>query len=708
MEERLSLTTIANWQLNNDDSNVMLPSMQRGFVWKYAQIENLWDSLLRKFPIGSFLFSKAGENKNYLMDGQQRATAIALGFYNPFIENMTAWSIKGSLPVIWLDIKPDTTDLGDRKYLFRVTTRSQPWGYRQNSNQNRGILSVADKRSALKIFEQFPDNNGKGYTTFSNKTVFPYDSYYPIPLSFFLDKIFYKQMSNSGDIADAVIEDCRTFLPEYLVTKYNYFSSKEKFIEKLEKNLYETLENICKKLIEIKDTKINYDLVGDEVLLTEDNIEDDSADPTLFVRINSSGTSLSGDDLIYSIYKALFPQTKDLVEKIGRSFIPPTQIINIASRIAMSELEPDRKYHTKLNVKTFQERLKRKGFRNKLTDLIGNDISSPIKQAFDVAIDTLLLTDSVNVPPILVKDFIKSSQTLFLFLIYWIYKNNFIIANENKKPCVAKLMVCSYFSLSGEEETVQGFWEHNSTADFWTKPLNEYFGKTLLPVIAPEMLYDYYANTTVMKHFTDIDYAKENDIWELPRTIKVGMAIVEYYKNISKKFTDEQISNYFSMFINKIFYLKKLVLFAQRDYINKEFSDFNQLDDLEDTDSPWDQDHIYPDSWIYYKQGILDSIREWNTSIGNFRALSLTQNRSENNILSPAARLDDQDDGLKGEYLRQISFVLDNDWEYWKEITNRIKNEKDDQNLYRAISTRMVNIYNEWWNTFSIGKFVRT
>jgi hypothetical protein len=282
------------------------------------------------------------------------------------------------------------------------------------------------------------------------------------------------------------------------------------------------------------------------------------------------------------------------------------------------------------------------------------------------------------------------------------------MANENKKPCVAKLMACSYFSLSGEEETVQGFWKHNSTADFWTKPLNGYFGKKLLPIIAPEMLYDYYANTTVMKHFTDADYAKENNIWALPKTIKVGMAIVEYYQNISKKFTDEKISEYFFDFIDKIFYLKKLVLFAQRDYINKEFSDFNQLDDLEDTDSPWDQDHIYPDSWIHHKQGILGSIRDWNKSIGNFRALSLTQNRSENNILSPAARLDDQDDGLKGEYLRQISFVLDNDWEYWKEITNRIKNEKDDQNLYRAISTRMVNIYNEWWNTLSIRKLVKT
>lgn len=32
-----------------------LPTIQRGFVWKPYQIENLWDSLARNFPIGAFI-----------------------------------------------------------------------------------------------------------------------------------------------------------------------------------------------------------------------------------------------------------------------------------------------------------------------------------------------------------------------------------------------------------------------------------------------------------------------------------------------------------------------------------------------------------------------------------------------------------------------------------------------------------------------------
>jgi uncharacterized protein with ParB-like and HNH nuclease domain len=68
-----------------NNNNISLPTVQRGFVWKPHQIENLWDSLLRGYPIGSFVLSrKINSNEEYeLLDGQQRASSICLGFYNP-------------------------------------------------------------------------------------------------------------------------------------------------------------------------------------------------------------------------------------------------------------------------------------------------------------------------------------------------------------------------------------------------------------------------------------------------------------------------------------------------------------------------------------------------------------------------------------------------------------------------------------------------
>ena len=106
MENKLTLTQIAAWQLGHlvpDDEPcwvATLPSLQRDAVWKSGQVELLWDSLFRGFPIGSLVVSEElkdqksrygklagdkdpwpGKEKRHLLDGQQRSNAIALGFF---------------------------------------------------------------------------------------------------------------------------------------------------------------------------------------------------------------------------------------------------------------------------------------------------------------------------------------------------------------------------------------------------------------------------------------------------------------------------------------------------------------------------------------------------------------------------------------------------------------------------------------------------
>lgn len=85
---------------NKFEKRLLLPPIQRGFVWKPLQIVQLWDSLLRGMPIGSLTVS--GLNKGDkgtevrvndrklaetvdtksigLLDGQQRTLAMLLGW----------------------------------------------------------------------------------------------------------------------------------------------------------------------------------------------------------------------------------------------------------------------------------------------------------------------------------------------------------------------------------------------------------------------------------------------------------------------------------------------------------------------------------------------------------------------------------------------------------------------------------------------------
>jgi hypothetical protein len=676
MKEKITLKEIADWQLNSEISKVELPSIQRGFVWKPKQVEDLWDSILREYPIGSFLFSECGE-KFHLMDGQQRATSIFLGYLNPFEldASVAPWSIKGELPVVWIDIQPKTKP-DTSKYLIRVTTHSHPWGYEAKNNGER--LRLSDRRKALELFKKHPDNKG-GYTSFKNITVFPFDACYPLPLSFFIESKSVEQ----------VIEKAKNYLPDYISTKQGNFENKKDYLKLLNEELQNEMQAILGAVQKSIKKNINYDIVPDAVLREEEDVDD----PTLFVRINSSGTTLSGDDLIYSIYKAIFPETKELVEKAGMSFIAPTQVISLASRFVLSELK-DNQYAKKMNVREFQRRIKDDNFKNSLRELIGTDSESEIKNLFEKAIKLLKgngLFES-EIPPVIIKMFIKSTPDLFLFFVSWLRLHNTLIDEKCQLQMIAKLLSFSWFEF-GE---IWRLWVEIKDENFWSKPLNQYMwweGKYGIHFLVPPILLrTYYQQTQIENRFLENHEHK----WELN---SIGNNIAEYYNKVKSENIDTETADiYFSEFINILRFCKQLILFAQRNYVNSQFIDYNQMEDLDDTNVPWDWDHIYPDSWVYNMKYCEPIIREWNNTTGNLRAMSLEQNRSQSNGLSPRERL------LPKE--QKGFFIQKNDWIHWQLIDGRIYDKEKVLNHFRAVTTRMINIYEKFWNDLKIEELI--
>ena len=64
----LSLKDVAAWQIagirpDNPDVRAALPALQRGAVWRAPQIEDLWDSVVRGFPVGAFLLAPYRQGK---------------------------------------------------------------------------------------------------------------------------------------------------------------------------------------------------------------------------------------------------------------------------------------------------------------------------------------------------------------------------------------------------------------------------------------------------------------------------------------------------------------------------------------------------------------------------------------------------------------------------------------------------------------------
>ena len=690
-----SLTKIASWQLDYDNSNVELPALQRSFVWKVNQVESLWDSILRGFPIGSFLLSKSEDEKYFLLDGQQRATSITFGFYDPWdfgeIEMGKFWSLK-NVPTIWIDIAPKEKT-ATQKFVLRVVTQSHPWGY-QRINHN-SILSVSDRRNALSIFRENPENKSGGYINISPLNTFPYDSNLPIPFSFLIKSI----LNNGINWKQDLVSMCKEKLPvNYIKTKHNNFNEKS-YLDQLQEAIDSSdfLNNIYSAVNNLVQVEIPSIIVKKEILKAED--EQTGEDPTLFVRLNSSGTRIAGEELIYSIYKASFPEAKQLVENIGASFIAPSQVISFVSRLALAEIN-DGSYPNPLSVNDFRKRIQEddEKFKNKLLELI----VGKAKDIFSKAFNLLRSENEFEIPIVLVKNIVKSSPELFLMLLQWIKQNTKEITADEKRKILATITALSWFGRD-YNKYVREVWKDIFASEFWSREVLSipYFNKKdfiMYPLIQPSVLREYLLLNVV-----------ENNVhWDNLYPDAKNKIIKEFKQILSSEDEKEnEIKNstnsIWHSFMTKLFWNKSLVLFAQRKYINKNFGDFNQMENLEDTNTPWDWDHIYPDSWVYYQQNISQVTRHWNRSIGNLRALSLEENRSENNRLSPSERLFYKNDEGKEVDNRLESFVL-NDWEYWSKISSRI-NERDNEmikNHLSAIVNRLCNIYEEWYSTLHI------
>lgn len=263
---------------NVDKKNYLLPAIQRDFVWKPDQIERLFDSLMRDYPIGSFLFWKVeGKRKNdfqfyefmddyskfdnthnpeakiigekdiiSILDGQQRLTALNIG-------------LRGT-------------------YAYKIP-------YRRYDNPN----AYPERHLYLNLI-------GK-----SDEMDMAYDFKFLSQED--LDKKVEGNWFKVGDILDfkEIYE-----INDYLIENIKNRDEEFKFANKTLFKLYSVINE--KKLI-------NYYLEEDEELDKVLNI---------FIRVNSGGTFLSYSDLLLSIAIAQF-QEKDarkeinsLVDKINK------------------------------------------------------------------------------------------------------------------------------------------------------------------------------------------------------------------------------------------------------------------------------------------------------------------------------------------------------------------------------------------------------
>jgi hypothetical protein len=430
----LTLREIAAWQVPEALDGpppiiATLPALQRGAVWKPQQIEAIWDSMVRGFPVGAFMLTPYDQDRgqqkpryqqpgvanptHHLLDGQQRSTAIALGFLNP-------WVAEDVKAVLWVDLA-EPPESSDMDFVFRVVTRSHPWGYRR-SDPSRTI----EKKRMRSAMDDYRNAAPPEFLTvrpraFPLNRVWPVEAECPIPVPIIIEAILAGVVSNE-ELARSVL-DRMTTLPFWGDGTLAWQQSVRKALNGGDATGLQRFQLLAQGLRSLLDDANGF-RVPYLMLPAMPFSRDGKQDPveTLFIRVNQGGTRLDGEELIYSILKSTWTDAPELLENIGHQLAVPSRLVILCSRLVLAQRNADAKVPLSPDVSRFRRLMNGSDsaaptFADDLKRFVENDGHLIFRTAKD-----LLAREQYGLPPVLATELAQKSPAVVFLLLRWIVR----------------------------------------------------------------------------------------------------------------------------------------------------------------------------------------------------------------------------------------------------------------------------------------------
>lgn len=586
MESKIyKLREVANW--TNPDSEVTIPALQRGLVWKPSQVELLWDSILRGFPIGSFMLSdtveKGEQGKYYLMDGQQRFNAISLG-YN---------TVKKPGSVLWIDLIPPDVKNSTRKFWIKATTQPQPWGFKNDDDCSR--LNTSEKRDALDKFEL----QGSIYNReFPLEETWPIKAQCPIPLWCLLDA-----SKNTSNDAEAFLRKTREI---FEATNFAYC----KKINWGERACCYLKDVLFPRIVALDNYYVNCNHLPKEVIENEMETVTDAIEQTtlevLFTRLNTGGTAISRDDLNYSAIKAYWPSIKHINDELAEKYMSPSKLVMLAFRLALTDQKDD-SLKNELTIRQIRGCARKDDERGRIEFLYEHYLGRVLAKVDDWL--GVSEEGSGRTPSVLRTTIARNSPDVYLLLMYFARVDidspikitasqikslafclHWFTANNDKKGCVQEI-----FRRCKDGITLDNIQKGIARLMHDCKLVHIY-------------------NPDEVRRF--VPKMGEDQNWRVWHSIPAP----------ARQFFDR-------IFWNGNAESREMLLYAEREYINTHFANYDpaRQDMWAEYNRPWDFDHIVARNRIVGKQGkFREYDKIWLDSIGNFAAISYESNRSKN------------------------------------------------------------------------------
>lgn len=582
LKKDYTLREISNW-VDTDNSTVKIPDLQRGLVWKPRQMELLWDSMLRGFPIGSFILSDAADDTFFLMDGQQRFNAIAAGFKATGRNDV----------LLWLDISPTEHKGSTREFWVKSTTIAHPWGF---SNDDQCTpLSNYSRRKALELFGK------KGQTIYKDpiplSETWPYMAVKPVPLHFFLNA----SLDSPEVFATEIANKCKEH-PEM-----PYANLSEEDLKRIMKDYYPSFKTL-------DEYRVQCVILSRDVLNRESNKHTESTESTpleiLFNRLNTEGTRISPDDLNYSAIKAYWGGIKERNEEIAKQYLQPSKLVMLAFRFALTKMNDSDESNSLCNPLTIKQ-IREYASNAKVKALIekvytgSNNLGVILKK-----IDEWLGIDNNSpdsMPAYIRTSIARESPEVFLLLMYLAYEEleGRKAISDDEVRGIALLIHWLGTDENNAARTIFKYIRNGGDSTLLKRGLSECLSRGfILPVFSPDEIRSFFtiSSDSDWTPWVGRDYAPWHD----------------FYSRISNWENHEA---------------QEMLLYAQRSFIHKYFSlyDPGREDMWESHNRPWDYDHIIPKNWIKEKgkrhQDYTDYCYEWVNRIGNIAAIPFEENR---------------------------------------------------------------------------------
>lgn len=661
---------------NQDKIRITIPAIQRGKVWNAVRCEILWDSILRGIPIGAFSVSATSEREFLLLDGQQRANAISLGYQN---------NTEKSESILWLDLgtiaKKDieqndgSKKPSDRKYFFMVTTKSQPWGYNLSDNETSNkLLSASEKKYAIKMMNDI--NVTKWIRSEKHDRPSPYDLWpckakCPIPFSTVREYI-------ETHVENASFND-------FICHCQRCFKSKEpNWLKKLIKERDES--NNTTTIWESVKKGITDHLKSAQVLVQVITSLSDYETSVFFRRMNKSGVVPNDEEIRYSMLKARIPKLKDL-DSLAEKRMPPAVLADIAISSFFIRPLPDNP---------------RQSWRSGVSYQMVNELLETNKEAFCEYVDSKRddgLKESIEG----LEDLLICNSNKF-YLPKYVFS---MLAKQNRD--LYRLLI---FVFQKWKKAIEG------DKPWWNQKLIALVTLVCWFKNKDNMMSDGYSIYDECIKVTKEDWEQCTKRWLLTSIQQNKMTPptpLSVYKemNDNRDFVKILESPAYCDGINKIWSWRSelgraLLLFVFRNYLTEEFANYNPSDAAwSEENRPWDYDHIIPQSWLISGQGNKQGdyhylVNKMLNSIGNIAPIPFDMNREKN-------------DAPPGDYLNKKNEMVFVD----SDTLARFKSPKEQGGYYieekeedamcfaNIVTSRFCKIYQEWYEGLCVDCFFK-